>query len=487
MRNVNGEGEHRATGTAEGWFFRQGEAVSGPVALPDLRRLAEQARMEPDTDVSSDGKAWRPAKSVPELKMVWIAYREDGTTYGPFNMLAAPHLVRRGLIHVGTAIRKTVWGITTARSSGRPAAAHADDTAEAPPATPPDDGTSAAIAALAAPWVDDVDLFQTISQLSEACRRKALALRDAERERDQEQARRAALERAATEREAAFKQRVAELDAGYREAIDATRRLHEHLELRDREFKALEQSSRQIQLELDRRIDALERRLDERMHTSAELKRRLRQERAQREEVEDRERQAIQNLRSHIRDLENQEPVDGRPAPALFGWKRHYQEQLDETKEQLEAERGRHEDTWQWSLEKEHAMGKRIVELERQAHELQARLEAVPPAPATPTPGKRDAWSVRLAGGAVYGPVPLSELLEWTVQCRVAADHEVSHDGAAWTKARDLKELGMDWTVLLDDGSSYGPLNLLTIHQLMRDGVIPLNARLTKRPAAAHD
>jgi hypothetical protein len=472
------DGQTQAADTIAGsWFYRDAERINGPLPFAELRRLAEHADLDPDTPVSDDEKTWRPARTVPDLKMVWVAYREDGTTYGPFNMLAAPHLVRRNVIHAGTAIRKTVGQAAAARRLARPQTGAPEAVGPPPEAREPDPA-DAALSALSAPWVDDVDLFQIITQLAEACRRKTATLRDAERERDTELARRVAAERARAEQEGAVKQELAALEAKCREAMDTTRKTHARLETRDNEFKALEQSGRQIQLELERRIEALERRLDESVHTAAELKQRLR---AEREALAARRAAETEALQIGIHAGRNPEPDAAGRAASLFGRRRKVRTELDTLRTELEAERRRHEDTWQWSLQKEHAMGKRLAELDYSKRKLEEALAAARHMPEAHGTFQQDAWRIRIAPGTVYGPVPLSELLAWTIQSRVAPEHDVSCGDGPWRKARDVPELGMEWSVTLEDGSSYGPLNILTVQRLMRDRLLAPDAKLSRR------
>jgi chromosome segregation ATPase len=78
--------------------------------------------------------------------------------------------------------------------------------------------------------------------------------------------------------------------------------------------------------------------------------------------------------------------------------------------------------------------------------------------------------------GKVYGPVDLDTLYAWVCECRVAPDHEISEDRSKWVRAADIPELEMEWNVRLVDGSSYGPVNALSVPHLIADAVVAPNA-----------
>jgi hypothetical protein len=49
------------------WYVRQGGRESGPYPSGQLRRLLDDAIVQPDDEVSEDRRAWRPARDVPEV------------------------------------------------------------------------------------------------------------------------------------------------------------------------------------------------------------------------------------------------------------------------------------------------------------------------------------------------------------------------------------------------------------------------------------
>jgi hypothetical protein len=85
---------------------------------------------------------------------------------------------------------------------------------------------------------------------------------------------------------------------------------------------------------------------------------------------------------------------------------------------------------------------------------------------------------MRLKDGRTFGPVRIVELLSWAMDCRVAPDQEISADGKTWRQAQEVPDLRMKWTVELQDGSTYGPLNLFAIRDLVEDGVAAGNCRV---------
>ena len=81
-------------------------------------------------------------------------------------------------------------------------------------------------------------------------------------------------------------------------------------------------------------------------------------------------------------------------------------------------------------------------------------------------------WYLRKRDGIVYGPVPLSDLCHWAADGRVEPGDQVSNDSASWQSAADLPDLEMDYTILLQDDTAYGPVHLLAVQELLIDGSI---------------
>ncbi|MFT5239227.1 MAG: hypothetical protein ACI9OU_000893 [Candidatus Promineifilaceae bacterium] len=108
------------------------------------------------------------------------------------------------------------------------------------------------------------------------------------------------------------------------------------------------------------------------------------------------------------------------------------------------------------------------------AKHASAQKEAAPSktAAAVKTPVAATPWFLRLDDGKVFGPVPLTELLEWAVDCRIGPEHQVSLDKKEWKRASEVDDLRMQWKVKLEDGDIFGPVNLFAVSQLIQDGVV---------------
>jgi len=81
------------------WFLRTGgETVFGPVRQDGLIVWAEQGRILPGHEVSTDRKKWVPAVSVEFLDMRWYVDDGDDDLRGPLNKLAAEKLITSGKV-----------------------------------------------------------------------------------------------------------------------------------------------------------------------------------------------------------------------------------------------------------------------------------------------------------------------------------------------------------------------------------------------------
>lgn len=75
--------------------------------------------------------------------------------------------------------------------------------------------------------------------------------------------------------------------------------------------------------------------------------------------------------------------------------------------------------------------------------------------------------------GTVYGPVDLATLCLWATDARVIPGCLLSHDGQEWVPVETVPEFRLNWTVRFEDGTTYGPLNLLAIRLLADEQSIP--------------
>jgi len=87
------------------WFLRiGGETVFGPVSTQGLIVWAEQGRILPGHEVSTDRKKWLQAVSVGVLDMRWFVDDGEGELRGPLNRLAAEALLKSGKVPEGAQL-----------------------------------------------------------------------------------------------------------------------------------------------------------------------------------------------------------------------------------------------------------------------------------------------------------------------------------------------------------------------------------------------
>ncbi len=97
------------------WFLKtNNNSVFGPVDRATLQAWAQQGRIAPGNQVSTDKKKWENAKSVPFLEMQWVVQLPGGTEYGPLNINALKELVQDGTVPV-SAIIKNIHSNETVR------------------------------------------------------------------------------------------------------------------------------------------------------------------------------------------------------------------------------------------------------------------------------------------------------------------------------------------------------------------------------------
>ena len=95
------------------WYLKISDGSTyGPVGLNILREWAAQSRIVPGNKVSRDGRRWVPAETVHELKMEWSTELPNGDKYGPFNVLAVPHLFHGGTLPLDAKLTNKISGKT---------------------------------------------------------------------------------------------------------------------------------------------------------------------------------------------------------------------------------------------------------------------------------------------------------------------------------------------------------------------------------------
>ena len=91
---------------------------------------------------------------------------------------------------------------------------------------------------------------------------------------------------------------------------------------------------------------------------------------------------------------------------------------------------------------------------------------------------------LRTPDGAVYGPANMATLCTWATDARIIPGCELSEDRAQWMPAAMFPALRLNWTVQFNDGTTYGPLNLLAIWALAAENSIPRGTALREHGTA---
>lgn len=90
-------------------------------------------------------------------------------------------------------------------------------------------------------------------------------------------------------------------------------------------------------------------------------------------------------------------------------------------------------------------------------------------------------WRLKKPDGTEYGPVSMDALRNWARDGRITPGDRVAANGGEWEPAEQIEALELDWTVTLKEGSSYGPLSLSAVLELLADGELTLSTRLENR------
>ena len=87
-------------------------------------------------------------------------------------------------------------------------------------------------------------------------------------------------------------------------------------------------------------------------------------------------------------------------------------------------------------------------------------------------------WFLKKIDNTVYGPVDLDTLKAWAADGRVHPDDRASQDEIRWKPAPEISELDMEWMVDLASGKPYGPVHVLALRDLIREGTVTPDSRL---------
>ena len=81
-------------------------------------------------------------------------------------------------------------------------------------------------------------------------------------------------------------------------------------------------------------------------------------------------------------------------------------------------------------------------------------------------------WYLQKTDG-IYGPVDLAQLQHLATEGHLSPEDSVSENPEdGWIPAHQLSALGMDWYVMLEDGTGYGPYHILAIGPMLEEGEI---------------
>lgn len=87
-------------------------------------------------------------------------------------------------------------------------------------------------------------------------------------------------------------------------------------------------------------------------------------------------------------------------------------------------------------------------------------------------------WYLRIDDGSVFGPVETETLRLWAQQGRVAPGNAISVDRTNWYPAKEFEGLEMQWLAELSNGTTYGPLNIRALEELISTGTVMPDAAL---------
>lgn len=90
-------------------------------------------------------------------------------------------------------------------------------------------------------------------------------------------------------------------------------------------------------------------------------------------------------------------------------------------------------------------------------------------------------YLLKIPDGTVYGPVDVATLCMWAADARVIPGCLLSEDRDTWFSVEILPELRLNWTVRFEDGTLYGPMNLLAIWLLASENSIPRGVALAEK------
>lgn len=81
-------------------------------------------------------------------------------------------------------------------------------------------------------------------------------------------------------------------------------------------------------------------------------------------------------------------------------------------------------------------------------------------------------YLMKSADGTVFGPVPMSQLVEWAASAQISPLDKISQDQIEWNRAPTCPALKMDWLVQSSPGQLYGPTTIGALAEFILAGEI---------------
>ncbi|NQT92364.1 MAG: hypothetical protein HQ559_06355, partial [Lentisphaerae bacterium] len=474
-----------------------------------LYEWATEGRIAPGHMVSDDKTTWTPAESFPALRMECVVDTGKGRTYGPFNLLAAPHLVQQGLIRADAAIVNTLTGQEIPASS-----VSGPDTTSSARTRAPSPRQEAASMGVLPP---DARRAEELWERRETEKIERLQMANAAAQREEElNARLAALEdellktsgllsktqkdlstakasRRAAKRRAPQKEEPPTPDPAVEQAATRVSELEHALKEQTEALGSARGEAGQEQETLLAKIHKLE----EDVETSTSLLDTARREITLHKGAKEERNESQQKQE---RDLTATAQRQGKAVDRLKG-------EVARLRKQIEIERSIRAGDEKSGVDRERKLVLKLRDLEQRTSSSASLLSSLGekigesvsdldsgrdnPKPPVAALTERIAsleqsvtprtWFLRLEDESVFGPVSLSELTEWAADCRIGPDHLVSTDREKWTVAVEVAELGMDWMVRLVDGNSYGPIHVAAVRDLLASGAVSADAQVENR------
>jgi DNA repair exonuclease SbcCD ATPase subunit len=304
--------------------------VYGPISLLTLCDWATQGRVVAGNDISTDGENWFAAEELPDLKMDWVVELKNGKKFGPFNLLAAPFLLQRGIIEpdailinpetkkqvaikslieenstlkselsAGTKPGKGLVSSATHAASKEtkatpPAKAPAED-AKVPPKTAPQETP--------APSAES-DMSKLVADLSQQAQERGAELETLKRELKHKQSEFDEAMHKAREKERSLLKRIAELEKGSRKSPEALDELRRQLTI-EREKHAQARSQFEVkEAELSRIIEGLTEDKAQTEKGAAEFKAEIERQKQRGEELARKSRESDKEHQQQLQELQ---------------------------------------------------------------------------------------------------------------------------------------------------------------------------------------